>query len=79
MFNDLISTLTKLLSGHEYVTQVSKEKNDMLRENDKLRNDVQLLREELDKLKRFRLHNIPAYPKDPYPSVWMWHKDGALN
>lgn len=56
MFNDLISTLNKMLSGHEYVTQVSKEKNDMLRENDKLRNEVQLLREELDKLKRFGFH-----------------------
>ncbi|XP_003747182.1 uncharacterized protein LOC100904629 [Galendromus occidentalis] len=52
MFNDLISTLKKVLAGHEYVTQASKEKNDMLRENDKLRNEIQVLREEMDKLKR---------------------------
>ena len=58
MFNDLISTLNRLLSGHEYVTQVSKEKNDMLRENDKLRNEVQLLRDEMDKLKRSALREI---------------------
>lgn len=52
MFVEAVMALKEALSCHDYVNLVDSEKSQLLREHEKLRNEMHLLADENEKLKR---------------------------